>query len=109
MMAALDRGSVALALRRGRVTLGTGRLLLVPWRLMETLRRMAVFRLMAQLPVAIPRQLAARLAAMLWWAKVWFLTAAPHLQGRLLLTGAQCLGTVPSLEDLRLRVARRNL
>ena len=51
----------------------------------------------------------AQRAAMLRWAKVWFLTAALHLQVRLLLTGEQRPGTVPSLEDLRLRVARRNL
>lgn len=108
-MAALDRGSVALALRRGRVALGTDRLPLVPWRLMGALRRMAVFRLMAWLPVAVRRRMTAQLAAMLRRAKVWFLTAALRLQVRLLLTGEQRPGTVPSLEDLRLRVARRNL
>ena len=47
--------------------------------------------------------------AMLRRAKVWFLTAALRLQVRLPLTGAQCPGTVPSREGLRLRVARRNL
>ena len=108
-MAALDRGSVALALRRGRVALGTGRPPLVPWRLMAALRRMAVFRLMARLPMAMLRWMAARLAAMLRWAKVWFLTAALRLLVRLLLTEEQRPGTVPSLEDLLLRVARRNL
>ena len=76
---------------------------------MAALRRMAVFRLMARLPMAMLRWMAARLAAMLWWAKVWFLTAALRLQVRLLLTGEQRPGTVLSLEDLRLRVARRNL
>ena len=108
-MAVLDRGSVALALRRGRVTLGTGKFLLVPWRLMTALRRMAVFRLMARLPVAVRRRMTAQLAAMLRRAKVWFLTAALRLQVRLLLTGEQRPGTVLSLEDLRLRVARWNL
>ena len=108
-MAALDRDSVVLALRRGRVALGTGKLLLVPWRLMGALRRMAVFRLMARLPVAVRRRMTAQLAAMLRWVKVWFLTAVLRLQVRLLLTGARRPGTVPSLEDLRLRVARRNL
>ena len=86
-MAALDRGSVVLAFRRGRVALGTGKLLLVPWHLMAALRWMAMLRR----------------------AKVWFLTAALRLQVRLPLTGAQCPGTVPSREGLRLRVARRNL
>ena len=105
----MDRGSVVLAFRRGRVALGTGKLLLVPWRLMGALRRMAVFRLMARLPMAMLRWIAARLAAMLWWAKVWFLTAALRLlQVRLLLTGAQCLGTVPSREGQLLRAARWN-
>ena len=108
-MAALDRGSVVLVLRRGRVALGMGRLPLVPWRLMGALRRTAVFRLMARLPVAVRRRMTAQRAAMLRRAKVWFLTAALRLQVRLLLTGEQRPGTVPSLEDLRLRVARRNL
>ena len=108
-MAASDRGSVALALRRGRVALGTGRLPLVPWWLMGALRRTAVFRLMAQLPVAVRRRMTAQRAAMLRWAKVWFLTVARHLLVRPLPTGEPRLGTAPSLEDLRLRVARRNL
>ena len=108
-MAALDRDSVVLAFRRGRVALGTGKLLLVPWRLMAALRRMAVFRLMARLPMAMLRWMTAQLAAMLRRAKVWFLTAALRLQVRLLLTGEQRPGTVLSLEDLRLRVARWNL
>ena len=76
---------------------------------MGTLRRTAVFRLMARLPVAVRRRMTAQRAAMLRRAKVWFLTAALRLQVRLLLTGEQRPGTVPSLEDLRLRVARRNL
>lgn len=46
--------------------------------------------------------------AMLWWAKVWFLMAAPRLKVRLLLTGAQCLGTVPSREGPPLRATRWN-
>ena len=108
-MAALDRGSVALALRRGRVALGTGRLPLVPWRLMGALRRTAVFRLMARHPVAMRRRMTAQLAAMLRWAKVWFLTAALRLLVRPLPTGEPRPGTVPSLEGLLLRVARRNL
>ena len=70
---------------------------------------MAVFRLMARHPVAMRRRMTAQLAAMLRWAKVWFLTAALRLLVRLLLTGEQRPGAVPSLEDLRLRVARRNL